>query len=80
MRLEPILIREVRRLLVKGSLGAGVEARVWQDPVLRGQEYEAAEFHPELGPSNSSGTSRAKPPDVRRDVVSLLRRGHLARL
>ena len=47
LRIEPVLIREVRRLLVKGGLGAGLEAQVWQDPALRGQLYEAAEFDPE---------------------------------
>ena len=76
LRLEPILIREVRRLLVKGSLGAGVEARVWQDPALRGQDYEAAEFHP----SRAHQLQRLfenEPADVRREVFSLLRRGHI---
>jgi formylglycine-generating enzyme required for sulfatase activity len=76
LRVEPILIREVRRLLVKGSLGAGVEARVWQDPALRGQDYDAAEFHP----SRSHQLQRHfenEPADVRREVVSLLRRGHI---
>jgi len=76
LRLEPILIREVRRLLVKGRLGAGVEARVWQDPALRGQDYEAAEFHPDKA-RQLQQHFESEAPDVRREVVSLLRRGHI---
>ena len=76
LRLEPILIREVRRLLVKGRLGAGVEARVWQDPALRGQDYEAAEFHPDKA-RQLQEHFESEAPDVRREVVSLLRRGHI---
>ncbi|MDR3632788.1 MAG: formylglycine-generating enzyme family protein [Isosphaeraceae bacterium] len=76
LRLEPLLIREVRRLLIKGRLGAGVEARVWQDPALRGQDYEAAEFCPDRARQLQQDFER-EAPDIRREVISLLRRGHI---
>ena len=72
------MIREVRRLLVKGSLGAGVEARVWQDPALRGQDYEAAEFHPDRS-HQLQRHFEDETADVRREVISLLRRGHIGK-
>jgi formylglycine-generating enzyme required for sulfatase activity len=76
LRIEPVLIREVRRLLIKGGLGAGLEARVWQDPALRGQLYEAAEFYPEEAhqlQSNFDQETRA----MREEVISLIRRCHV---
>ena len=76
LRIEPILIREVRRLLVKGGLGAGLEARVWQDPALRGHVYEVAEFDPEEA-RQLQANFHHETPGIREDVISLIRRCHL---
>jgi formylglycine-generating enzyme required for sulfatase activity len=73
LRLEPKLIREVRRLLVKGRRGAGVEARVWQDAALRGRHFEAAEFHPAEALTLQHDFAR-EAPDLRREVIALLER------
>jgi formylglycine-generating enzyme required for sulfatase activity len=75
LRIEPILIRELRRLLIKGHPGAGVEACVWQDQALRGQSYEAAEFHPDQARQLQSHFEN-ETSDLRQEVVSLLRRCH----
>jgi hypothetical protein len=72
LRLEPVLIRAARRLLVKGRLGAGVEARVWQDAALRGRHFEAAEFHPDEARKLQQDFER-EAPDLRGEVVLLLR-------
>ena len=76
LRIEPLLIRETRRLLVKGHLGAGVESRVWQDPALRCQEYDAVEFQREAASQLQADFDR-EAPDLRWEVISLLRRCHL---
>ena len=71
-----MLIREVRRLLINGGLGAGLEARVWQDPALRGQLYQAAEFYPEEARQLQSNFDQ-ETPDIREEVISLIRRCHV---
>ena len=69
LRLEPILIREVRRMLVKGCLGAGIEARVSarrrsEGPSLRGRGLFPP--RPENSSRASSGTRRQSPGSHRR--------------
>jgi formylglycine-generating enzyme required for sulfatase activity len=75
LRLEPILIREVRRMLVKGRLGAGIEARVWQDAALKGRHFEAAELYPDAARELQHNFERELP-DCRREVIDLLQRCH----
>jgi formylglycine-generating enzyme required for sulfatase activity len=76
LRIEPLLIREVRRLLVKGGLGAGLEARVWQDPALRGQVYEAAEFYPDEARRIQVSFDQ-ETREIRAEVIALIRRCHV---
>ena len=76
LRVEPRLIRAVRRLLVKGRLGAGLEARVWQDDAFQSRHHRAAEFRADAARQLREDFER-EGPDVRRDVFELIRRCHL---
>jgi formylglycine-generating enzyme required for sulfatase activity len=47
LRLDPELIRAVRRLLVGGRSGAGIESLVWQSEALEHRHYRGATFRQE---------------------------------
>jgi formylglycine-generating enzyme required for sulfatase activity len=73
LRVEPWLIREVRRLLPQGRRDAGIESRVWQHEAFQSRHSEAASFRPE-----AAQELRAKigdqPAELRRKVYELARR------
>jgi formylglycine-generating enzyme required for sulfatase activity len=73
LRVEPWLIREVRRLLPEGHRDAGIESRVWQHEAFQSRHFEAASFRPE-----AAQELRAKigdqPAELCRKVYELARR------
>ena len=73
LRVEPWLIREVRRLLPEGRRDAGIESRVWQHEAFQSRHCEAASFQPEAAQDLRSKIA-AQPPDLRRKVYELARR------
>ncbi len=73
MRVEPWLIREVRRLLPEGRRDAGIESRVWQDKAFQSRHFEAASFRPEAVEEFRAKIA-AQTPDLRRKVYELARR------
>ncbi len=44
LRVDPELIRAVRRLLVGGRAGAGIESLVWQDDAFQDRHYRGRHF------------------------------------
>ena len=73
LRVEPWLIREVRRLLPAGRRDAGVESRVWQHEAFQSRHFEAASFRPEAGQDFRARIGEEST-DLRRKVYELTRR------
>jgi formylglycine-generating enzyme required for sulfatase activity len=46
LRVEPRLVRAVRRMLPEGRVDAGIESFVWQHDALESRHHEAATFDP----------------------------------
>ena len=76
-RVEPWLIREVRRLLPAGRRDPGIESRVWQNQAFQSRHCEAASFRPEEAEKRRSRIN-AESPDLRRKVYELARRARQA--
>jgi formylglycine-generating enzyme required for sulfatase activity len=73
LRVEPWLIREVRRLLPEGRRDAGIESRVWQHEAFQSRHSEAASFRPEKAQELRAKIA-AQPAELRRKVYELTRR------
>jgi formylglycine-generating enzyme required for sulfatase activity len=72
-RVEPGLIREVRRMLPEGRRDAGIESRVWQHEAFQSRHFEAASFRPEAAQERRARAGD-QPADLRRKVYELARR------
>jgi formylglycine-generating enzyme required for sulfatase activity len=73
LRVEPWLIREVRRLLPEGRRDAGIESRVWQHEAFQSRHCEAASFRPEEVEKRRARIE-AESRDLRCKVYELARR------
>jgi hypothetical protein len=73
IRVEPAMIREVRRLLAEGLLDAGIESRVWQHVAFESRHCEAASFRPEAA-QQFRVQRETLPADLRHKVYELARR------
>jgi formylglycine-generating enzyme required for sulfatase activity len=73
LRVEPWLIREVRRLLPEGRRDAGIESRAWQHEAFQSRHFEAASFRPEAAQERRAkiGDQSA---ELRRKVYELAQR------
>ena len=68
LRVEPSLIREVRRMLDAGRRDAGIESRVWQSDAIQTRNHEAASFRSEA--AEQLRTRRhEQPPELLRKVI-----------
>ena len=73
LRVEPWLIREVRRLLPEGRRDAGIESRAWQHEAFQSRHFEAASFRPEAALELRASVV-AESVDLRKQVFELTRR------
>jgi formylglycine-generating enzyme required for sulfatase activity len=75
LRLDPELIRAVRRVLAGGRIGAGIESLVWQDEAIQDRHYRAATFDPEAA-RELRVRIRSEPAETRRRVYELMEQVH----
>ena len=77
LRVEPRMVRAVRRLLIDGGLGAGIEGRIWQSDAFEVLNAQAASFRPDVA-ERFRHRLEEQPAELRRKVYELvgeLRRG-----
>ncbi len=70
LRLDPELIRAVRRLLAGGRSGAGIESLVWQSDAFQDRHYRGATFRQEAARELRERIGR-EPAETRRKVYEL---------
>ena len=75
VRLEPGLLRAVRRLLPEGRSDPGLEARVWQDTAIASRSVVAALWHPQER-LRLLARCAEEPEPLRRAVLELIRAWH----
>jgi formylglycine-generating enzyme required for sulfatase activity len=77
LRVEPEMVREVRRMLVDGRADPGIESRVWQHKAFQSRHFEAAAFRPDEA-ERFRRLIEFRPTELRRKVYELaakIRRG-----
>jgi len=73
VRLEPGLLRDIRRGLDPAEADAGTEADVWQHAAIASRSPVAASLHPEAG-KQLRAVFAAEPAETQRAVLQLMRR------
>jgi formylglycine-generating enzyme required for sulfatase activity len=72
LRVEPLMIRALRRMFPEGRADAGIEAQLWQDECLVEQRFPAAKIDPRRT-NELRAELRAVEPAMRQRVYSLVR-------
>ena len=73
VRLEPGLLRDLRRLTSAGAADAGLEARLWQHPLVAGRHLDAASLDQELAKAYRERFLRESA-ETKRQVFRCIRR------
>ena len=71
LRVDPELVRAVRRLLVVGRSGAGIDSLVWQSEAFQDRHYRGATFHQDTA-RELQERIESEPVETRRRVYEIM--------